>query len=292
MQTNQYHLSYLSSVISRLPFRLKALTIILLTGFGFLFTPLIAHADYSAPSWWNGDQCDSTHYTAGNGHTPVLQTTWLGIQSCGYGLSQSPYNWSDVTVTLPGAPAPDSEWECTELVKRYLYIAYGATALGTTNGDQVVAHYASSYPALFKSISNTADSSHGFPNVGDVLSYSDVHTAIISGITVTNQASGDATLNLVEQNASLSGTTTQQVIGWKIKGDIDDPNDTESDTVTAWLTPLQWSNNSPSGTTHDTITAISTSGTSNAWAAGMKVFLVAPLNLSPTRTTAQVGRDI
>ncbi len=268
MQTNQYHLSYLSSVISNAPLRLKALIIVLLTGFGFLFTPLIAHADYSAPSWWNGDQCDSTHYTAGNGHTPVLQTTWLGVQSCGYGPYQNPYNWSDVSVTLPGASAADYEWECTELVKRYLYIAYGATALSSTNGDQVVANYASRYPSKFKSISNTTDSWHGFPNVGDVISYSDVHTAIITGVTVTDQANGNATLTLAEQNASLSGTTTQKVIGWKIKGDIDDPNDTRSDTVTAWLTPLQWSNNSPSVTTNDSIRAMAASSTTNAWAAG------------------------
>jgi len=169
---------------------------------------------------------------------------------------------------MPGASAADYEWECTEFVKRYLYLAYSATALSSTNGDQVVANYASNYPSKFKSTTNNTDSWHGFPNVGDVLSYSDVHTAIISGVTVTDQTNGNATLNLVEQNASLSGTTTQQVIGWKIKGDIDDPNDTGSDTITAWLTPLAWSNNSPSGTTSDSIQAMAASSTSNVWAAG------------------------
>src|SRR6266487_1702369 len=267
MQINYNLLSYLSSVISKAPLKLKVL-IVLLTGFGFLFSPLMAHADYSAPSWWNGDQCDSTHYNNGNGHTPQLLITWSGIQTCGYGPNQNPYNWSDVSVTMPAATAADYEWECTELVKRYLYLAYSATALSSTNGDQVVANYASNYPSKFKSISNTTDSWHGFPNVGDVISYSDVHTAIITGVTVTDQTNGNATLNLVEQNASLSGTTTQQVIGWKIKGDIDDPNDTGTDTVTAWLTPLQWSNNSPSGTTHDAIQAMATSSTSNVWATG------------------------
>src|SRR5260221_14449899 len=125
MQIKQSLLSQLNSVISKTTFRLKAL-IVIFTGFGFLFSPLIAHANYPAPSWWNGDQCDSTHYTAGNGHTPVLQTTWLGIQSCGYGPNQNPYNWSDVSVTMLNASAPDYEWECTELVKRYLFLAYGS----------------------------------------------------------------------------------------------------------------------------------------------------------------------
>ncbi len=277
MQINYNLLSYLSSVISKAPLKLKVL-IVLLTGFGFLFSPLMAHADYSAPSWWNGDQCDSTHYNNGNGHTPQLLITWSGIQTCGYGPNQNPYNWSDVSVTMPGASAADYEWECTELVKRYLYLAYSATALSSTNGDQVVANYASNYPSKFKSTTNNTDSWHGFPNVGDVLSYSDVHTAIISGVTVTDQTNGNATLNLVEQNASLSGTTTQQVIGWKIKGDIDDPNDTGTDTVTAWLTPLQWSNNSPSGTTHDTIQAMATT--------------VAAICLSPTTTMGLDGRNI
>ncbi len=246
MQTNQYLLSRLSSVISKTPFRLIAF-IIFLAGFGFLFSPLIAFANYSAPTWWNGDQCDSTHYTAGNGHTPVLQATWSGVQSCGYGPLQSPYNWSDVSVTLPGASAADYEWECTELVKRYLFLAYGSIALGSTSGDQVVAHYANTYSTMFTAIDNTnGNPNHVWPKVGDVLSYSDVHTAIITGVNVTDQTNGNATLNLLEQNASQSGTTTQQFVAWKIKGDIDDPNDAGSDTVTGWLTTsaahLTWTN--------------------------------------------------
>lgn len=114
----------------------------LLIAFIFLNNPVLAHANYSAASWWNGDQCDSTHYTSINtGDTPVLFTTWNGIQACGYGLNQTP-SWSDVNELMPGSQSTENEWECTELVKRYLFIAYDAPALGSTNGDQVVANYA------------------------------------------------------------------------------------------------------------------------------------------------------
>jgi Kelch motif protein len=213
----------------------------------FLYNPTKAHA-FAAPSWWNGNQCDSTHYTSVNiGDTPVLFTTWSGIQSCGYGLAQNPYNWPDVAETMPGSSIAENEWQCTELVKRYLYLAFGVPSQSGTNGDAVVATYASNFPTMFQSISNTnGNSGHVWPKVGDVLSYSDVHTAIITGVTVTDATNGNATLTLLEQNASQTGTTTQQFVGWVIKGDIDDPNDLNSDTVTAWLTPtaahLTWTN--------------------------------------------------
>jgi N-acetylneuraminic acid mutarotase len=206
-----------------------------------LLKPSITYADFLAPSWWNGDQCDSTHYTSINvGDIPVLLTTWLGVQTCGYGPNQTP-SWPDVPIYMPGSSVAEYEWECTELVKRYLYLAYGTPALSGTNGDQVVTNYANQYPDIYRSVNNADGSNtinHIWPKVGDVLSYSDVHTAVITGVAVTDQANGNAVLTLIEQNASQSGTTTQKFINWKIKGDIDDPNANGSDAVTAWLNPI------------------------------------------------------
>jgi len=157
---------------------------------------------------------------------------------------------------MPGASAADNEWECTELVKRFLYLAYGVVALSNTNGDQVVDHFSSTYSTTFKKINNQDGSNstnHVWPKVGDVLSYSDVHTAIISNVNITDVTNGNATLTLVEQNASQSGTTTQQFVGWKIKGDIDDPTDAHSDTVTAWLTTKNFVKTFGTSSTNDYI---------------------------------------
>ncbi len=151
---------------------------------------------------------------------------------------------------------------------------YGAPALNNTNGDQVVANYASTYSNLFTSINNQDGSNstnHVWPKVGDVISYSDIYTAIITGVNVTNQTNGDATLNLIEQNGLSSGTTIQKFVGWKIKGDKDDPNDIGSDTVTAWLTPKYnfYTQTSFNATTYDNrLNAVSAYSADKVWAGG------------------------
>jgi len=243
--------------------KLLLLLALLIVGTLATFVPRSqAHAlTYPKPSWWtysdsSHQHCDSGHF----GNTYTLLTTWNGLEVCG------PVG-TNTSVTFPNGVG-EGEWQCVELVARYLLIVYGAPALSNTNGDQVVANYASTYSSLFTSITNDGNT-HAFPKVGDVLSYSTVHTAIITGITVTDQTNGNATLNLIEQNASSNGTTTQKVIGWKIKGGVDDPNDTGSDTVSAWLTPKEsWSTVSPGGTTYDKIYSMAAASTTSVWAAG------------------------
>lgn len=216
---------------------------------------------YPKPSWWtysdsSHQHCDSGHF----GNTYTLLTTWNGLEVCG------PVG-SNTSVTFPNGVS-EGEWQCVELVARYLLIVYGAPALSNTNGDQVVANYASTYSSLFTSVTNDGNT-HTFPKAGDVISYSDVHTAIITEVTVTDPTNGNATLTLIEQNAVSSGTTTQKVIAWKIKGDKDDPTASGTDTVSAWLTPKQsWSDYGPGGTTYDSIYSMSATSTSNVWAAG------------------------
>lgn len=176
---------------------------------------------------------------------------------------------TNITEPFPNG-ASQGEWQCTELVARYLYIVYGAPSI-VANGDQVVANYANTYPNLFTSVDNTnGNPNHVWPKVGDVISYSDVHTAIITTVTITDATNGNATLGLIEQNtSSTNGTTTQKFVSWKIKGDIDDPNDTGSDTVTAWLTPKEsWNNYGPGGTTQDDIYSMAASSPTSVWAAG------------------------
>lgn len=225
----------------------------------FLFTKSLVYA-YDAPSWWNGDTCNATFYNGGSGHTESLLTTWNNIQVCG------PTGTNYIDTSFPGVD--QGEWQCVELVKRYLYLAFGVPAI-SSDGDDLVSNYASTYSNIFRSITNNGNT-HEFPKIGDVLSYSDVHTAVVSNISISDPTNGDATLTLVEENAASTGTTTQQVVGWVIKGDIDDPGATGSDTVTAWLTPRSWntvSSTNPTGTLNMLYSVTSTSP-SDIWAVG------------------------
>ena len=70
----------------------------------------------------------------------------------------------------------ENEFQCTELVKRYLYLVYGLQSMGGTNGNQVVDNYTAKYPNIFHKVVNDANSSnlsngrlHMTPAEGDVL---------------------------------------------------------------------------------------------------------------------------
>jgi len=217
---------------------------------------------YPAPSWWNGDTCDSTHFNA-SGQTAHLLTTWNGIQVCGYGPTQG---GTDVAVTFPGGHG-EYEWECTELVKRYLYIVYGAPAIDAY-GYNLVNNYTSTYSSLFTKLANDGTN---HIKVGDVLSYNEVvsgdhgHTVIVKD-TSGLDGSGTGTITVIEENASSTGQHTQTVTNWVIKHGIDDGGST--DTVSYWLTPKEsWSTYLTDTTSDDIYSTTATSPTS-VWAAG------------------------
>ena len=126
-------------------------------------------------------------------------------------LGVHPYPGSLVT---PG-------YQCVELSERYLYYAFGVTMGTSTNGDQIVDHYAGKYPNMFSSISNGAVGRA--PVQGDVLSFSSVsgfnsssggHTAVVQSSTVSSAGNGQ--LQIIEENASASGSMTVGVSGWRV----------------------------------------------------------------------------
>jgi len=112
-------------------------------------------------------------------------------------------------------------YQCVELSERYLYYAYGVTMGISTNGDQIVDHYAAKYQNIFSSIGN-GTVGHA-PVQGDVLSFSTVpgfnsaaggHTAVVQSSSVNS--AGNGKLLIVEENASASGTATIGVSGWRV----------------------------------------------------------------------------
>jgi hypothetical protein len=130
--------------------------------------------------------------------------------------------------TTPVRPYPGALWtpgyQCVEFSERYLYYRYGVTMGISTDGDQVAAHYAAAYPALFMIIKSGTP--HRAPVAGDVLSMSQVpgfdspaggHTAVVQSSSVN--AAGNGTVTIVEENAVPSGVQVLRVAGWNVTYD-------------------------------------------------------------------------
>ena len=181
-----------------------------------------AHAhltNLSYPYWWNGSACDtsllSTSYPLG--------AYYLGMPACG------PLNTAYVTSKFPGTQ--QYEWQCVELVMRYMYLAYGMPAYYVTaGGGSVVQDYNGSYP--FQKISNGTTGQ--VPQPGDILSYNTSspagHTSIATSTSV--DGSGNGNIQVIAENSTASGWDTLSVQNWVVRtnwggvvsGWLHDPN--------------------------------------------------------------------
>ncbi len=186
-----------------------------------LVTDAPTGAGLPAPSWWDGD-CDyNTYLAAANKGSYRLGAVYLDMPACG------PRPWADhapdVTVHFfPGAWGV-YEWECVELSMRFLYLRYGIEPY-YANGSQVVWNYPGT--ALIKISNGTIGR---VPQPNDVLSYGSTstwgHTSVVTSSTV--DASGNGTINIIEENASTSGASTLSVTSWVVAGN--------AGSVSGWL---------------------------------------------------------
>lgn len=171
-----------------------------------------------------GGSCDAVsgaHQLPGSGG--VTPAAWSGggltVPACG------PIP-NDGGSTRPVYPYPGALWtpgyQCVEFSERYLFYRYGVTMDISTNGDQVAAHYAARYAALFMVVANGTPGRA--PAAGDVLSLSTVagfdsegggHTAVVQSSAV--DAAGDGTVTIVEENAVPSGVQILPVSGWNVR---------------------------------------------------------------------------
>jgi hypothetical protein len=153
-----------------------------------------------------------------DGVTPAAWTGGgLSVPACGPipddGGAATPVQPYPGALRTPG-------YQCVEFSERYLYYRYGVTMSIPTNGDQVAAHYAAAYPALFAIVRN--GTSHRAPVPGDVISLSTVpgfdsaaggHTVVVQSSSVN--AAGNGTLTVVEENAVPSGIQILPVSDWR-----------------------------------------------------------------------------
>lgn len=130
--------------------------------------------------------------------------------------------------TTPIAPYPGAlktpGYQCVEFSERYLFYRYGVTMNIPTNGDQVAAHYAARYPALFMLVKSGTPNRAPVP--GDVLSMAKVpgfdgsdggHTAVVQSSSVNS--AGNGTVTIVEENAVPSGVQVLKDTDWTVTYD-------------------------------------------------------------------------
>ena len=184
--------------------------------------PQFAASDLPAPSWWNGFDCDNNHYQAVAGVAAYrLGGVYRGMPACG---PRPLAGGTDVVTSFPSGTA-QYEWECVELSKRYLYLAYGVNAY-TANGSQMVQNYSGS--ALQKVYNGTSGSA---PQAGDVLSYgstsSSGHTSVVAASSVPGTGTCTNCIQVIEQNNSAGGSAFLSITNWTVSGG--------PYPVTAWL---------------------------------------------------------
>jgi CHAP domain-containing protein len=182
----------------------------------------VEKADLPAPSWWNGSDCDYNHYRAVSGTGSYrLGGVYRGMPACG---PRPLAGGTDVSVTFSSTSVTQLEWECTELSKRYLFLAYGIPAY-QGNGSQVVWNYSGS---LLRKISNGTVNSA--PQAGDVLSYGATstagHTSVVTSSSVPSTGTCTDCIAVIEQNNSSTGSRTLSMNNWSVVSSLG---------VTGWL---------------------------------------------------------
>lgn len=219
----------------------------------------------SAAAVKQGGLCD-----AFAGATPLggqYSDASVTVPACG----PRPYNGGPQTRVYPykGAPRFTDGYQCVEFSERFIYYKFGLGAPNiSTNGDQIVGHYAAAYPGKFvvEDASQTTA-----PAQGDVLSFSDVstfasssggHTAVVQASNV--DGSGNGSITIIEENSSPGGSRTLQVRGWQIKS---------SEPYVKWLhyksAPLPPPGPGPTARALDLVFAIDTTGSMSPYIASV-----------------------
>jgi hypothetical protein len=194
------------------------------------------------PSWWNGQICDTGTYGGSYAQTSNgVAVQYHGVYNCGprpgwdFGS-----NYVDVaTVTFPGGRG-EYEWECVELSKRWLNLAYSIPDNYAADGSGVVLNYPtssdpnspnsrlqriveswaqpyigySSVPGEGTSFTSSLnDLSIGTLSPGDVVSWRGPHTSVVTSVSIDGNGNGSFTT--MDQN-SLSTSYNHPVSGWHI----------------------------------------------------------------------------
>jgi len=181
-------------------------------------------ADVSQPDWWGGYVCDMNNfYKANNDDSFALGTSWHGVVACGPFSFVSPYE-SRVVQFYPGAWG-EIEFECVELVMRFLYQEWGI-APWEGNANTIKNNFPTGTMVFYAN-----DGTHAIIP-GDIITeglpsaYG--HTAIVTSVNV--DGTGTGTISILEQNSSTSGSRSLSLSKWLFGQDP-----WTADTIQGWL---------------------------------------------------------
>ena len=166
-----------------------------------------------APSWWDGTICDTHQNTAS---LPLTTATVRGVQACG----PLPETLGD-----SGTWGGISEWQCTELSERYMYLAGYISGQYAGNGGQLVAN--------FPGTGLTAENSGAGPTspaLGDVVSMGTTHVEGHTALVLANHvnSSGNGYITILQQNFTSNGSGTMNVVNGALQSE-------ESGYTASWL---------------------------------------------------------
>lgn len=171
----------------------------------------------SPTDWWSGAECNVNNHS-GSDQFPVGASDtaeFVGVMACGPGDLVTRYFYSGAHGEL--------EWQCVELVMRYMWLMFGVPPYAA-DGYQVAQNYSGSAMQVVTDSQTTNP-----PAVGDVLeikreapfNLNSGHTGIVTGNTGGN-------ITFLEQNGSSTGYSSVSYSS----------NDVAH--VDRWLHPVGW----------------------------------------------------
>jgi hypothetical protein len=172
-------------------------------------------SDLPVPGWWDGE-CDTVNFSAETGAPAYpLGAEYRAMKACGPRpwADGGPWRW----VSFGPGLMSQIEWQCPELSKRFLYLAYDIPPYGA-NGNQMVDNYDGD---LLEKVWNCTAGRAPAPD--DVLSYGRYttygHTSVVMAADV--DAAGDGTIDVIEQNSSRDGDSRLYVDNWCVESYTD-----------------------------------------------------------------------
>jgi hypothetical protein len=163
--------------------------------------------DVGLPAWWSGVCNDDNFFKDMGIHSFAIGTPWHGVYPCG------PQYYMHLVRFFPGAYG-EFEFQCVELVMRFLYLEWGiAPWAGNANTIK---------DAPPSSVVFHPNGTHGIVP-GDILTEqgttanSTGHAVIVTGVYLDSEGTG--TISILEQNSSSGGSRSLSVTNWTVNPD-------------------------------------------------------------------------
>ncbi len=177
--------------------------------------------------WWSG-VCDLNNYQAATkiASYPLDNQAFQGLLACGPRPSWD--NGPNLTVQFFSGAYGVLEWQCVELVMRYMYIRYGVDPY-PASGRLVVSNYHGTALVAYQN-------GYAKPVVGSIISdgtSGNGHTAIITQVNINARGDG----NIVTMNENFAGTNNSPLVYYQIPVKNFYINDPYNGPVLGWLAP-------------------------------------------------------